>query len=93
MTAKHHDVFRPHSEPARTIYDAFQKEAEKRDGMDVDDWILAEREAVWKAARDYAQQHGMRIPTMEEVERAEDQACCHTDYGLKWAIGVAEKMR
>lgn len=87
------DVFRPHCDPARTIYDAFQVEASKRKGVDVDDWILAERKAVWTAARDYAQQHGLRVPTMAEVEAAEDQACGHTDYGSKWAYGVVEKMR
>ena len=87
-----HNVFRPHFEPARTVYDAFQREAKKRPHKAGNNWIVAERNAVWSAARDYAQQHGLRVPTMAEVEAAENRACGHVDYGSKWAYGVVEKM-
>lgn len=87
------DIFRPHFDPARTIYDAFQAEAEKRPTRTCDEWIEAERQAVWRAARDYAQQHGMRVPTMAEVESAEQYAMGHVDYGSKWSYGVVEAMR
>lgn len=87
------DHFRPTSEPARTIYDALLTEAEKRDSREPGEWQRAELQKVWLAARDYAQQHGLRIPTMADVERADRQACCHTDYAAKVAYGVAEAMK
>jgi len=86
------DVFRPHQEPARSIYDAFQEEAEKREGRSIEAWQTAEKKTVWQAARDAAQQRGLRVPTMEEIERAESSACGHVDYGAKWAYGIVEAM-
>lgn len=85
------DIFRPNHEPARTIYDAFQDEASKR--KDRKDWIEKERERVWSTARDCAQQYGYKVPTMEEVQRAETLACGHTDYGAKWAYGIVAIMK
>lgn len=87
------DFFRPHTDPARLIYDVFQAEAAKRPERNVDYWLRVEREVVWKTARDYAQQRGLRVPTMEEVERAESNATGSVDYGAKWAYGVAELLR
>ena len=87
------DIFRPPNEPARTLYDAFQKEAAYRKGRSVMEWQRAERLAVWRAARDYAQQYGMRIPTMDDVEQAEVLASGHVDYGAKWAYGIASAMQ
>ncbi len=84
------DIFRPYYEPARTLYDAFQKEASKRGSRSVEEWQSAERLVVWSAARDYAQQNGLHVPTMAEVERVENCACGHVDYGAKWAYGISE---
>jgi hypothetical protein len=75
------------------IYDAFQNEAEKRPGRTCEEWVEKERLVVWQTARDYAQQYGMRIPTMDEVERAERYAMGSVDYGAKWAYKVVEQMR
>lgn len=86
------DIFRPRTDPARTIYDTLQVEAEKRTLASIA-WIESERQTVWRAARDYAQQHRMRVPTLEEVECAEKRAIGHVDYGARWAYGVAELMR
>ena len=86
------DYFRPHGEPARTLYDAFQAEACNRDGRCEREWQWEERRAVWFAAIDYAQDHGLQIPTLAEIERIEELACGHVDYGAKWAYGVAEIM-
>ncbi len=83
------EIFRPQHQPARAIYDAFQEAAKDRKHS-VEAWIKRERLAVWRAARDYAQQHGVRVPTLEQVEAAERQAYGHVDYGAKWAYGVAE---
>ena len=85
--------FRPKTEPARTLYDALQKETAYRSSRTVVEWIVAERNAMWNAARRYAQTHGLRAPTLAEVEEAEDYACGSTDYGAKWAHKLAEKMR
>jgi len=84
------DVFRPHRDPARAIYDAFQAEAAHRAKRTVDEWLEKEPQAVWRAARDYAQQHGLRVPTLDEVKRAESLAAGHTDYGAKWAYRVEQ---
>lgn len=87
------DIFRPRHEPARTIYDAFQAEAAKRhERPTFSDWAQREREAVWRAARDYAQQHGLAVPTMDQVRDSEQYALGHVDYGAKWAYGVARAM-
>lgn len=83
------DHWRPTTDPAKTIYDALQAEALKRSGRAVDDWIEAERNAVWTASRDYALKYGLRVPTLSVVERAEQSACGHTDYCAKWAYGMA----
>lgn len=83
------DVFRPRHEPARTLYDAFQAEAKKRPGRSYEEWVSAERTAVWKAARDYAQQNGLPVPTLKAVADAEKQALGHTDFGTKWAYAAA----
>lgn len=86
-------AFRPITEPARTLYDAFQAEAGKRAGRSVEEWSVAEAGAVWSAARDYAQQQGLAVPTMAQIESAELLARGHTDYGSKWAHGVAALVR
>lgn len=86
------DIFRPHREPAMSIYDAFQKEAGNRKGREVSEWVKAEREAVWQAARDQAGMLGLRCPTLAEVESAERYAMGSVDYGAKWAYQVANAM-
>jgi hypothetical protein len=85
------DIFRPSHEPARTIYDAFQDEAKKR--KDQADWIEKERQRVWAASRDCSQMYGLKVLTLEDVRRAENLACGHTDYGAKWAYGIVAMMR
>lgn len=85
------DVFIPRHEPARTIYNAFQDEATKR--KDQNDWIEKERQRVWVTARDCVQMYGLKVLTIEEVQRAENLACGHTDYGAKWAYGIVAMMK
>lgn len=86
------DPFRPRRQPALTIYDAFREEARKRKGRSFEEWSEAERMAVWKAARDYAEAHGMNVPTMEQVKSAETYAMGSLDYGAKWAYQVERCM-
>jgi len=86
------DHFRPPNEPARTLYDAFLAETSKRCSRTVPEWVAAERNAMWVAARDYAQQYGMPVPTLADVEHAEGMAYGHIDYGTKWAYSLAEIM-
>ena len=86
-------IFRPHRQPAQLFYDVFEAEAKHRKDKTVEDWILDEREAVWRAARDWAQQNGKPVPTMDMVKKAETYACGHTDYGAKWAYALVEEMQ
>lgn len=83
-------ILRPTRGPAKRLYDAFQAEALLRKGREVGIWIEREQLAVWAAARDYAQQHGRPVPTLEQIKAKEQLALGHTDYGSKWALGVAE---
>lgn len=92
-SVKHYNLFRPTCEPERTIYDAFQLESEKRSSRRLEEWLEAEVQAVWRAARDYAQAHNMRVPTLQEVQHAERSAYGHNDYAQKWALYVSECMR
>ena len=83
-------MFAPRTEPAKSIYDAFQKEAEHRDGRHWSEWQDAERVAVWNAARTYAKANGLPVLTLEEIQRAETSACGHSDYGAKWALHISD---
>lgn len=91
-TAPAHDPFRPRNQPAKMIYDGILLEAQKRRGTHPDVWVKRERENVWRLARDYAQQKGLSVLTIEDVEKAEMSACGHTDYAAKWAYGVSERL-
>ena len=86
------DALRPRSDPAQTIYDAFQLEAEKRDGRSTAEWQEAERQTVYDAAKHYAEKHSLHIPTMEDVKRAEMSAYGQRDYGSKWAYAMRDIM-
>lgn len=91
-TMSQHDPFQPSHEPARTLYEAFQQEARLRKSRPIAQWVEAERNAVFKAACDYARAHGLRAPTLEEVRAAEMYAMGSVDYGAKWAYGVERAM-
>ena len=84
------DVFRPTSQPARTIYDALTTEAENRHATTHQAWIKAERKTVMDAANGYVAKHGGKFVTMADVIAAETQACGHCDYAAKFAYGVAQ---
>ncbi len=86
------DPFQPRSEPARTLYEAFQAEAAQRRGRKFPDWVVAEQEAVFRAAQDAAARMGLRAPTMAEVQAAEIYASGSTDYGAVWAQRLAQVM-
>ena len=87
------DIFEPRREPARSIYQAFQAEAEKRNGRSCDEWMAAEKDAVHREAAFQAQQMGMQVPSIQQVAAAERYASGSVDYGAKWAYGVVEAMR
>lgn len=87
------DIFRPRNEPARSIYDAFQDEATKRKGRTVEEWLSAERSAVFTTACELAVRFRLRPPTLKDVEMAESCARGHIDYGAKWAYYVTEAMQ
>lgn len=88
------DAFRPFTDPAQAIYDAFQAQAAKRKHYaSPEEWIPIERQVVLETATREAERLGLRPPTLDEVRAAERSACGHVDYGSKWAYGVVEVMR
>ena len=87
------DFLRPRTEPARSIYDSFQKAAVMRNRRTYEQSVLEERKAVLREATKQAKILGMRTPKMYEVINADLSAMGHSDYGAKWAIGVADMMR
>lgn len=87
------DMFEPDTPEHRHIYSAFQKEAKKRDSRSVEEWIEAERYAVYQAAIEVAEKYNLPAPTIKDVEKAENQAMGHVDYAKKWAIGVVDRMK
>ncbi|WP_410199279.1 hypothetical protein [Burkholderia cenocepacia] len=87
------DVFEPKREPARSIYNAFQAEATKRKGRSIDEWITAEREAVFREAVSQAQKLNLRPLSMSEIERAERSAVGSIDYGAQWAYAIVASMQ
>lgn len=86
------DIWRPTSEPARAIYDVIRAETTKRPERSVDEWLEAETKAVWSAACAYAQEQGLPVPTLSQIQSAERSACGHTDYYAQWAYGVARRL-
>lgn len=87
------DIFEPRHEPARSIYLAFQAEAAKRNGRSVDEWIKAERDAVYRECVNQAQMLGLTAPSLDEVAAAERYACGSIDYGAKWAYQLVRAMK
>lgn len=74
----------------KAITAALIYEARKRLGRSFEQWRATEAQAVWAATRDFAQQHGLCVPTLAEVVRVERQACGHVDYASKWALYAIE---
>lgn len=88
-----HDIFRPKNRIAQVLYDAFQKEAKKREVRTVEEWKEAEIMAVWRAACFLAIANNLRTLSIDEVRDASDYASGSVDYGSKWAYKVLDKMR
>jgi len=84
------DIFRPHSRPARDIYDAFVAESKMRNTRSADEWQQKERSAVFRASFDLAKKIGGTAPTMCDIMRCEIMAVGHSDYGKKWAYCIAD---
>lgn len=85
------DPFRPHTEPAKSLYDLILTRcSEERTDLH---WVHHLRLSVFRAAREYAQQHGLTYPTLEQVGRCESLALGHVDYAAKWAMYVAEQIK
>lgn len=87
------DVFRPKREPERSIYDAFQREAEKRSGRSVDEFVLAERNAILQEAEKQAAVFGLKVPTADDIIKAESWGMGHIDYAAKLVYKLVDTMR
>lgn len=79
--------FRPTYDPARRLYDAILGAAQNHPDDD-----KAQDEVVWACARDYAQQHGLRVPTLKEVNDASVAGMGHVDAAAKWAYKLAAQL-
>jgi hypothetical protein len=88
-----YDPFEPRSEPARSLYRAFQAEAMNRNARTLEEWIAGERAAVHQEAVEQAGKLGLRAPSPEEVAAAARYARGSIDYGAKWAHQVVAAMR
>ncbi len=87
-----YDHLRPITEPARTLYDAFVLESEKRRGKEVEEWVENERLAVYNAALNWCLRNEYECPTIKDLIDSEDYAYGSADYGSKWAINFANKI-
>ncbi len=87
------DIFEPHREPAKSIYLAFQAEAAKRKGRPLDEWVKAERDAVFRECTHQAKKLGLHAPTIDDVAAAERYAMGSIDYGAKWAYQLVQVMK
>lgn len=85
------DTFRPHQEPARTLYDAFQAEAAHRQGRSFNEWNAAEIGAVHHAATAAFPNHGLTAPSRADVEAAQTYAMGSIDYGATWAYALVSR--
>lgn len=87
------DPFEPRHEPAKSIYLAFQAEAEKRKGRTPEQWSEAEVNAVLAEANRQSDLRDLRPVTREQVERAQIYASGSADYGLTWTMQVIRAMQ
>ena len=76
-----HDPFEPRNEPAKSLYLAFQAEAKKRKVRSVDgkfrtveEWVAAERDAVFRECLMQAEKLNLQAPTIEQVASCERYA-------------------
>lgn len=81
--------FRPHTSPAREIYDAFQAAALEREGRTFEVWHAHEVNAVYDIARSWTRTYSLPAPYRWQIEACEKEAQGHADYGAKWAYAVA----
>ena len=79
----------PRDPIARALFDALDREIEKRPDRNYPGWVEAERVAMQQEASRLA---GCEVP-MERVEEAEQSACGHFDYMLKFSYRLAEIVR
>ena len=90
MTASNgsRDPFRPRSEPDQTIYDALTAEQAKRKGREFEVWNKAEINAIYQTAKVAYERAGLPLPTLADVESAEQYARGSIDYGATWVYAL-----
>lgn len=93
QAAADHDPWRPRSEPAKSLYDAFQDEAMLRKSRSPIQWTQLEIDAVHREATRQASILGLRVPSRDEVAQAEIGSSGLINYGSNWAIELAAMMR
>jgi len=86
------EIHRLKTAAAHVVQEAFSQEALHRGNRSVEEWCNAEIQAVLKAARRFALEHGLKEPALDDVARSERSARGHCDYSSKWALYVAEDL-
>jgi hypothetical protein len=74
----------------RDLEELLHREASKRSTRLLGDWILAERLAMFEAVNARRALGGKPPVSITEIERVEQQAVGHSDYGHKFALYCAE---
>ena len=72
------------------LHEVLCGEADKRKQQSPEEWVLGERAAMWEAVNQYRTQLGKKPLTIEDVERVEQSAVGHSDYGTKYALYCTE---
>jgi len=73
-----------------SFYDLLTKESEKRDQRALDEWIEAERKAMFDKVNAEREGLGKTPVSLEDVERVEQRAVGHFDYAPKFALYCTE---
>jgi hypothetical protein len=66
------------------------EEAKERDKRSIDEWPRLEREAMWKMVNEERANRSKEALPVEDVQRVEQMALGHTDYGTKYALYCTE---
>jgi hypothetical protein len=78
------------NERHRVLHETLCAEAQKREGREATVWIAAEREALFGAVNRFRALDGKAPVTVDRIERVEQTALGHVDYGTKIALYCAE---
>jgi hypothetical protein len=77
---------------AATLYATLIEESKKRPERTIEEWVKAEREAMYNTAKKIAEEHNLYTPAMDEIKSAERYALGSVDYATKWSYAIVRLM-